>query len=132
MKKITMKKITIKKQYEILRKTILKYGSAQVVIGNHMTNTPSRKRIIKKDGTCKVSYWHGCKSGFTRKYYISCFSMYTEKDIFSVNNRKKKRLYKRNLKLTMEQMKSHDRGCFYIKEIKVKPEGSTVYSKVIL
>lgn len=128
-----MKKLTIKKQYEVLYRAILKYGSVQVILApDRSWYTEDRKRIITKDGKCKVSYWHSDKGGFTRKYYKSCFAMYAKKDFWWYSSSRDKAPKKHSVAKTLREMMKHDRGEFYIKEVKVKPEGSTKYSKVIL
>ena len=104
--------------YKRLYRTILKYGSAKVVI-TRRNGEIYGQRYIRKDGLCKISYWHGTHSpNYGRKYILSCFyENYTDDHCKCC---KKKRA---NLSRTLKEMREHDNSfsSLLISEVKYGP-----------
>jgi len=104
--------ITVNQQYDKLYKSILKYEKVQIVIedGNNSNwNKPNYiKRIITKDGHCKVAYKGRLFSRYS-KYCYSCFAEYTDiKNSLNSDHWSNKRA-KRSLRRTLQEMRAHDK-----------------------
>jgi hypothetical protein len=112
MRKLTVEAIRANKFKNEVTKLTKKYGKVVIVFND---GNGHRRRLLKDDGTCTVSYK---SSGYRRwsKYDTCCFMSYTDDSYdyhypWGENNRKvSKKGKKKTLKNTIDALVKHDDG----------------------
>lgn len=108
------------KLYQRLYRTILRYGSAKIILERN--GEEYGHRLIKKSGKCQISYanidWNTghIHRNYKKKYQLSCFYEDSIEDLCACCAKKKS-----NLARTLRYMFEHDRGYVKIKEVQYGP-----------